>query len=446
MKVLDILEVNCSDLNHEGLGVCKIEGFPIFVQGILVGEEGSIQITKLNKNFGYGKLLKLKKVSEERVKPICPIFGICGGCDIMHLNYKSQLDYKLKQANETLKRIGKINYEVTKIEGMESPYYYRNKVQVQYQMKNDKVKCGFYKKGSHEVVEFDECFIQPHLATDIALFIKNLSNEYKIKAYDETTKKGNLRHVLIRCNVNNEYMVVLITNEDKIPFEGKIIEKITKRYPNIKSVIHNINKKDTNVILGDNDRLLYGEKTLLENLMGLNFILSYRSFFQTNHIQTEKLYAKVLEYANPRKDEVIIDGYCGVGTISLMLAQHSKHVYGIEIVEDAINDANENSKINNIENATFIVGKTEEEILKLNDILIDTIVVDPPRKGCEKKLLDAILTRNIKKIVYVSCDIATLARDLSILEEKYEIKDFTIFDMFPHSAHLESCVLLERKL
>jgi len=444
MKVFDVVDVTCTDLNHEGLGVCKLDGFPIFVPFILVGEEGKIEIIKLNKNYGQGRLIKLTKQSKNRVKPICPIFGVCGGCDLMHLNYEEQLKFKLKSANETLKRIGKVNFEVKKIVGMENPYYYRNKVQIQYQNKNGKVICGFYKKNTHEVVEFAECFIQPNQATDIARFIRNLANEYKITAYDEKTKKGILRHVLIRNTVNNEYMVVIVTNEDKLPHEQEIIEKIKNRYPNVKSIIQNINNKDTNVILGDKAKLLYGSETLLENLMGLNFYLSYKSFFQTNHIQTEKMYAKVLEYVSPKTNEVIVDGYCGVGTITLMLSQYVKEIYGIEIVAEAINDAKKNALLNGIKNATFIVGKTEEEILKFKDVQIDTIVVDPPRKGCDKKLLEVILEMPIKKIVYVSCDIATLARDLNILEEKYAIQDITLFDMFPQSAHIESVVLLSR--
>lgn len=445
MKVSDVINVYCSDLNHNGLGVCKIDGYPLFVQGILIGEEGKVEITKINKNFGYGQLIKITKPSPERVKPICPIFGICGGCDIMHLNYKAQLEYKLKSANETLKRLGKIDFEIKKIIGMEEPYYYRNKVQIPYQMRDGKVICGFFKKGTHDVVEFSDCFIQPKQSTEIAILIKNLANQYGITAYNEKTRKGNLRHVLIRNTVNDDYMVVLITNENKLPHSEKIVSRIVEKYPNVKTIIQNINNKDTNVILGDEDKLLFGKETLVENIMGLDFILSYRSFFQTNHTQTEKLYSQVLEYANPKKDEVIVDGYCGVGTISLMLAKHAKHVYGIEIVEDAINDAKENTKLNKIDNATFILGKTEEEIKKFTDQKIDTIVVDPPRKGCDQALLDSIMEMEIEKIVYVSCNIATLARDLSILEAKYEINDITVFDMFPQSAHVEVCVLLELK-
>lgn len=445
MNVADILELECIDLNYDGLGVCKVDGFPIFVQHLLVGEVGEIMITKLNPNYGKGILLKLLKTSESRVKPICSIFGVCGGCDIMHLNYQKQLEFKLKSSSETLRRLGNVQYEIKNIVGMDEPFYYRNKVQIPYQMHEGKVICGFYKGGTHDVIPFEECFIQPNLSTEIALFIKDLANKYNITAYDENTKKGNLRHVLIRNTVNNDYMVVLITNEEKLPYQEKIVSELIKKYPNIKSIIQNINNKPTNVILGEKTNLFYGSLTLLEKIMGFNFILSYKSFFQTNHIQTEKLYSKVLEYAAPTKEDVIVDGYCGVGTISLVLAQKAKYVYGIEIVKDAIKDAKDNARLNDIDNVEFIVGKTEEEILKFKDINIDTIIVDPPRKGCDKQLLDAIIAKKIKRIVYVSCNDATLARDLKILADDYEIKDITLFDMFPHSVHVETICLMSRK-
>lgn len=445
MKELDVIKVKCIDVNYDGLGVCKVDDFPIFVDGMLNGEVGEVKISKISKKYGIGELVNLISTSNDRVNPICPIFGICGGCDIMHMNYQAQLEFKKRSTNETLKRLGNIDFEIEKIEGMEDPYYYRNKVQIPYQMKNNKVVCGFYKKGTHEVVPFEECFIQPHLSTKIALYIKDLANEYGLIAYNEKTKKGNLRHVLIRNNVFNEFMLVIVTNEEKIPNKDKFIEKIVNKFPKIKSIIQNINNKDTNVILGDKTNLLYGVHTLFENLMGMNFILSYKSFFQTNHIQTEKLYSKVLEYVAPTKNQVIVDGYCGVGTITLMLAKHTKHVYGIEIVSDAVRNAKDNAKMNNIDNVTFILGKTENEILKMEDINIDTIVVDPPRKGCDILLLDSIMRKQIKKIVYVSCNVATLARDLNILEKNYTIKDITLYDMFPHSSHVECIVLLERR-
>lgn len=446
MQVNDILKLECVDLNHQGMGVCKVEGFPIFVSGILIGEVGKVEILKLDKNFGYGSVKEILKTSQDRVKPICPIFGVCGGCEIMHLQYQAQLKHKVKMAQETFKRIGHLeNIKIDQIIGMDDPYYYRNKVQIPYQMKKDKVIFGFYKKRSHEVISFDVCYIQPLLATDIAKFVRNLANEYKISAYNDESKKGVLRHVLIRKNIYDEYMVVLITKEDKIPFVDEVVSKIVKRYPSVKTIIHNINYKDTNVILGQKSKILFGDGVIIDEIDGLKFYISHQSFFQTNHIQTSKLYQLVLDYANPNSNETIVDGYCGVGTISLLLARKCKHVIGIEIVEEAINDAKKNAKLNDISNVSFIVGKTEEEVLKIDDLVIDTIVIDPPRKGCDKVLLEAIKNKKIKKIVYVSCDVATLARDLQILSTDYNILSVSLVDMFPHISEIESIVLLHRK-
>lgn len=446
MDINEIYKVECSSMTHEGMGVCKIDGFPIFVPNMIEGEVGKIKITKLQKNYGYGVVKESIKSSPDRVLPKCPIFGECGGCDIMHLSYSKQLEFKTKMAQETFKRIGHLdNINIEKIIGMEDPYYYRNKVQIPFQFNGKKVVCGFYRKRSHEVIPLETCFIQPPMSTDIARFVKNLVNEYDISVYDERNHSGNLRHILIRNTCDGDYMVVLITRENKIDNIEEIVDKITKRYPKIKSIIQNINKKDNNVILGNKSKLLYGVETLVDTLCGLKFNLSYKSFFQVNQKQTEKLYNQVLEYANISKEDMVVDAYCGVGSISLLLAKRAKKVYGIEIVEEAIEDAKENAKLNNIKNVEFIVGKSEEEIKNLKNDLIDVIVVDPPRKGCDIELINSIKEMKIKKMVYVSCNVATLARDLEILADTYVINKITLVDMFPHSSDVETCVLLELK-
>lgn len=446
MQLNEKYKVRCTDLTHEGLGVCKIEQFPIFVPNVLVDEFVEIEIIKLEKNYGRGKLIQTLKASTDRVKPICPIFGICGGCELMHLSYEKQLEFKKQMAIQTFARIGHLkDLNVKEIIGMEEPYFYRNKVQIAYQEQNKKVVCGFYKKGTHEVIPFEECYIQPKLANDIAKFIRNVANEYKVPIYDEKTKKGILRHVIIKNNVNEEYMVALVTKVVEVPSLDLIVEKLTRRYPSVVSIIQNINPKDTNVILGYENKLLYGNDILIEKLCGLSFNMSLPSFFQINHIQAEKLYQKVLEYAKLDHRKIVIDAYCGVGSISLLLAQQAKHVYGIEIVEEAIKNAKENAVLNNLQNIDFLVGKSEVEINKLTNQPIDVIVVDPPRKGCDIELLKTIMNQKINRMIYVSCDVATLARDLEILNEVYEIKEITLVDMFPHSADVESCVLLELK-
>ncbi len=444
MELNKIYELECVDLNHYGEGVCKRDGFTIFVRGILPGEVGLITITKLKKTFGNGRLVELLKKSNSRVTPICPIFEDCGGCDIMHLSYDEQLKYKLNQATETLRRLGNINYNVEKIIGMDEAYYYRNKVQIPLQMKKGRVVCGYYRKETHDIVEFTKCYIQTPLASEIAIFITSLFNKYSVKAYNELTKTGNIRHLLIRNNVDNEYMIVFITKENKISNFNSIINELINKFPEVKSIYQNINSSPTNIILNDDFKLIYGEEAIIDKSKDLNYYISPNSFFQTNHIQTEKLYQKVIDYARANKNEVIVDAYCGVGTIALTLAKQAKYVYGIEIVEQAILDANKNKVLNKINNVEFIIGKSEEEIKNIKN-KIDTIIIDPPRKGCDEKLLSSIIEMQIEKIVYVSCNIATLARDLEILAINYEIKDICLVDMFPQTAHIETIMLLERK-
>ncbi len=435
----------CVDLNHDGLGVVKVDNFPIFVNDLLPEEEAKIKIIKNNKTYAIGKNIGLIKESKNRAIPSCKYFGLCGGCDLMHMTYDAQLEFKLKMANTTFKRIGHLDYEIKNIVGMKWPYNYRNKVQIPFSFRNGKVICGFYKKKSHDIVEIDDCHLQPTMATDIARFVRNLAIEFDIKAYDEVSKKGTLRHIIVRKTTNDEYMVVLVINDNKLPQSKKIVEKLVNRYSEIKSIIINYNNKHSNVILGDAYDVLYGTDSLIETILGLKFNLSHKAFFQVNHEQTEKLYSKVLEYLEPNSDDIVLDCYCGVGTMSLLFATKAKKVYGIEISKEAIKDAENNSRLNDITNTEFIVGKAEEEILKFNDKQIDLMVVDPPRKGLDIKVIETIKQKKIKKIVYVSCDIATLARDLNLLESDYQIMDVTLFDMFPHTADVETVVSLHLK-
>lgn len=445
MIVNDKLTLQIVDLNHQGFGVAKHEGLAIFIPGALIGETIRCQITKIEKTFAQAKLLEILNRSQDRVKPVCEIFNNCGGCEIMHLAYHQQLKYKTKMAEETFKRIGHLDLKVEGILGMDNPYYYRNKIQVPFGERNKKVIAGYYKQKTHEIIPFDNCYIQPLYVTDIVKFIRNLANEYKISAYDEKTHIGTLRHVLIRNNYLDQVMIVLITNDDKINHIDEIVKKIITRYPNVISIIQNINKRNNNVILGDKHTVLYGEEYITDQINDLTFRIAHYSFFQVNRLQTEKLYQKVIEFLNPTPNDVIIDGYCGVGSITLSIAKKAKYVYGIEIVEEAIKNANVNAKLNLINNVKFIVGKVEEQIDKLFDQKIDAIVLDPPRKGVERSVLEKIISTNIPKMVYVSCDVATLARDLNILSEEYDIVKITLVDMFCHTCGLESVVLLTRK-
>lgn len=445
MRENDCIKGTCVDLNHDGLGVVKVDNFPVFVNDLLPGEEAKVKILKMNKSYAIGKNIGLVKESRNRVTPICKYFGVCGGCDLMHMTYDAQLKFKLQMANTTFKRIGHLDYEIKKIVGMDHPYNYRNKVQIPFSFRNGKVICGFYKKKSHDIVEIDGCYLQPDKATDIARFVRNLAIEFNIKAYDEVKKQGTLRHIVIRKTTNDEYMIVLVIYGNKLEHSNEIVQKVINRYSDVKTVILNYNNKNNNVILGEDFDILYGTDSLIETILGLKFNLSHKAFFQVNHEQTEKLYSKVLDYLSPNQSDIVLDCYCGVGTMSLLFATKAKKVYGIEISKEAINDAKNNAKLNDILNTEFIVGKAEEEILKFNDKHLDLMVVDPPRKGLDIKVIDTIKEKRIEKVVYVSCDIATLARDLELLESDYEIKDVTLFDMFPNTADVETVVLLELK-
>ena len=456
MNEKDIYNLQCIDMNHEGLGVVKKDGFPIFVPNLIVGEQAKIKVTKVNKSFALGEVVQIIEESKLRVRPRCKHFFKCGGCDLMHLDYKSQLDFKLSMANATFQRIGHLDFKIKNIIGMDKnindneiqPYYYRNKVQIPFGMRGNKTVCGFYKKKTHDIIDLDECFIQPILSTEIGRLVKNIMNELGLTAYDEQAKKGCIRHTIIRKTVKNEYMIVFVIYDDcksNIELIKELATKITNKYKEIKSVIINVNKKVNNVILGDYSKTIYGTDVLIENILGLNFKLSHKAFFQINHTQTEKLYSKALEFANITNNDVVLDCYCGVGTISLLAATKAKKVYGIEVVKEAIDDAIENAKLNKITNAEFIVGKAEEEILKFKDKLIDIMIVDPPRKGLDIDVINTIIQKKIEKIVYVSCDIATLARDLQLLQSDYEIKDVTLVDMFPQTADVETVAMLVRK-
>ena len=436
----------CVDLSHEGLGVFKIDGMTVFCPNALIGEKVKIEIEKVNSNFATGKVVEIIKKSPNRVRPICKNYEVCGGCDLMHMDYNSELKFKEKMAIETLKRIGNLKEVPSKgILGMEDPYYYRNKVQIPFSSLKGKTICGFYKKKSHFIISLDECFIQPALATDIAKFIKNLANEYNVEGYNDLDKKGILRHVLIRKNYLDEYMVILILKKDALNNEKEIIEKIKNRYQNVKSILINIQEKDSNVILGNKTRVVYGKGEMIDDLLGYKFILSYKSFFQINRTQTEKLYNVAKEYANLKGNETVLDAYCGVGTIGISLSKNAKKVYGIEIVPEAIENAKRNATLNNIDNIEFSVGKAEEVILNMEDINFDVCVFDPPRKGCDKVFLDSIIKKNVKRLVYVSCNVATLARDIDYLSEHYKVEKVEFVDMFPHSADVESVCLLTKK-
>lgn len=445
MQIGDRIKISIVDINHDGFGVGRLDGFAIFVPNTLYDEVVTCEISKVNKNFAYANLIEINEKSPFRVKPICGIFDKCGGCHLQHLEYSKQLEYKVNIAESTFKRIGHLDIKVDDVIGMDNPYNYRNKIQVPFGNKKGKTICGYYKRKTHDIIPFETCYIQPEYDNDIINFIKNLANEYKIPGYNEFNHTGIIRHVILRTNYKDEVMVVIVANSKKLPFVDKIVEKLTSRYPQIVSIILNINLRKTNVILGNDSVLLYGSKTIIDRLGDLDFKISHYSFFQINRTQTVKLYDRVVEYLNPTLNDIIMDGYCGVGTISLYIASKVKQVYGVEIIEEAIADAINNADLNGITNAKFEVGKVEEKMSEYIEKGLDAIIIDPPRKGVDKNVLDLIIESNIKKIVYVSCDVATLARDLEILSAAYEVDKVTVVDMFPQTTGIETVVLLNAK-
>lgn len=439
----------CVDLNHDGMGVFKVNGFTIFALNSIIGEVALLEIEKVNSNYAQAKILEIKKKSKDRVTPICKQFLECGGCDLMHMKYSKQLEFKENMGKETLRRIGDLQTVDKVCEGIigtdNDNYHYRNKVQIPFSKIGKKTVCGFYKKKTHFIIPLEECYIQPQTCNEIAKFVKNLANEYGIDGYVENQKTGILKHLLIRKNSFNEYMVILVTRSEKINCLDEVVKKITNRYPEVKSILLNIQEKDTNVILGSKTVVLYGKDELIDELLGYKFKLSHRSFFQINHNQTEKLYLTVKEFASFNKNDIVLDAYCGVGSIGITLSQSVKKVCGIEVVPEAVENAKENAKINDINNITFYTGKVEEVISDLKDINFDVVVVDPPRKGCDQSFIKTIINNNIKKVVYVSCNVATLARDIKLLSDYYNVKRVKFVDMFPFSADVESVALLERK-
>jgi 23S rRNA (uracil1939-C5)-methyltransferase len=443
------IEVEIIDLTHDGQGVAKVNQFPIFIKGVLPNELVKIKIILVKKNFAVGRLIEIIKESPNRVTPKCSIYKECGGCNIQHLDYKEQLQTKTKLVKETIKRIGELEPIIHDCLGMDEPWKYRNKTQVPFGVNEmDDIVAGFYKENTHEIINMDECDIQDQTTDEIINYIKTLVKRYYIAPYNEQTHSGTLRHVIVRYGyVTREYMVTLVTNDERIPNIKPLIEDLVNEYKMIKSVIQNINNKRTNTIMGDKTKVLYGDQYIHDYIGDVKYSISSRSFFQVNPIQTKVLYDKVVEYAGLNGNEIIIDAYCGIGTIGLYVAKRASKIYGVEVIPEAINDAIMNAKLNQFDHAHYEVGQAEDVIRKWQEqnIKADVIIIDPPRKGCDIKLLETIIEMNIPKIVYVSCDPSTLARDLKILKDDYQILEVQPVDMFPHTMHVETIVLMSRK-
>lgn len=444
----DRLNVYVEDLTHDGSGVAKVDGYPLFISGVLPGEEADIQVTKPMKKYGFAKLIKVTKASPDRVEPPCHVFWECGGCQLQHLSYEAQLIQKQKTVRDVMERIGKLPHvPVHPVKGMDNPWRYRNKSQIPFSEQNGQVVSGFYKTRTHEIVDTDVCIIQGEEADELMATLKRELYTMGIEAYDERTHRGMLRHLIVRkARATGELMVVLVTRSKKFPQKEEAIALIKRVVPNVTSIMQNVNSQKTNVIFGNETILLHGKSFIVDTIGDIKFEISARSFYQVNADQTEVLYDQALEYAQLTGNESVIDAYCGIGSISLFLAKQAKEVYGVEIVPQAIEDAKRNAELNDIDNAHFEAGPAEVIIPKWYEEgkRFDVLVVDPPRKGCDEKLLATILEYKPKRIVYVSCNPATLARDLRILEDGgYRTKEVQPVDMFPHSSHVEAVSWLE---
>ena len=442
--------VEIIDNGYEGEGIAKIEGFTIFVPNTIKGEKVEILIVKVLVSHAFGKILDIIKPSPERVESDCSTYKRCGGCSLRHIKYEETLNMKRNAVQSLVNKTLNTNIIVEETLGMEYPYHYRNKAQYPIGLdKSGKATIGVFANRTHEIITIEKCLIQDEQTEEIAKYILNYIINNNIAVYNENTGKGLIRHIVTKIGKKtNEIMCIIVINGDKIPNESNLVENLIKKYPNIKTIVKNINKKNTNVILGEKNITLYGDGYITDKLGDLTFKISPLSFYQVNPIQAEKLYKIAIEAANIGENDVVFDLYCGIGTISLFMAKYAKKVYGIEIVEQAIADAVENAKINNIENVEFIAGDVEkvlDELINYKKIIPDIVMVDPPRKGLDKTSIKNILKIKPKKLVYISCNPATLVRDLKELEEVYKVNSIKPVDMFPFTSHVECVALMGRK-
>ena len=459
MKKNEKIRITIEDIGVNGEGIGKIDGYTLFVKDALIGDTVEAIITKAKKNYGYAKMLNIIEPSPYRVPAECPVARQCGGCQIQELSYEAQLSFKAKKVYDNLVRIGGfapdfLDTVMEPICGMEEPFHYRNKAQFPIGTdKNGNIVTGFYAGRTHQIIPNTECALGVEVNRDILQSIVDFMNENGVSAYDETTQKGLVRHVLIRYGFKTrEIMVCLVMNGKKLPKSEKLVEKLSL-IPGMTSVTYSVNQENTNVIMGNEIGILWGQGYITDYIGEIKYRISPLSFFQVNPVQTEKLYRLALEYADLTGRETVWDLYCGIGTISLFLAQKAKNVYGVEIVPQAIEDARSNALLNGISNAEFFVGKAEEVLPAYYEnyakthggekAYADVIVVDPPRKGCDETLLRTMVEMQPERIVYVSCDSATLARDLKYLcENGYEVKRARALDQFPMTVHCETVCLL----
>ena len=463
----DMVTVTIDDIGINGEGIGKVDGYTLFIKDAVIGDVVEAKIMKAKKNYGYARLMKIVEPSRHRVEPLCPVARQCGGCQIQAMAYESQLAFKNQKVKNNLMRLGNVPEELldeimepicgmSVNEGEIGPFRYRNKAQFPIgTAKEGKIVTGFYAGRTHQIIPCEDCALGVDVNKDILKIIIDFMNEYKIKAYDEEQHKGLVRHVLIRYGfTTKEIMVCLVINGNNLP-HGEVLAERLAEIPGMTSITLSVNREKTNVIMGYDIKPLWGQDYITDYIGNVKYQISPLSFYQVNPVQTEKLYGTALEYAGLTGNETVWDVYCGIGTISLFLAQKAKQVYGVEIVPQAIEDAKHNAKLNGFENAEFYVGEAEKVLPEYyanyakehpgENARADVIVVDPPRKGCEESVLETMVNMEPERIVYVSCDSATLARDVKYLRENgYELRKVKAVDMFPHTGHVETVVLLSK--
>ena len=445
----DGIDLTIEAVNHNGDGVGRYEGLTVFVPQTVPGEKVYTRITELKKNFALGRVEKITEFSEKRVEPLCKAFSTCGGSRLQHIDYKFQLELKRKMVEGSLARIGKITDAVVNPTlGMDNPWAYRNKAQFQVSQVDGEVRLGFFEEGSHELASTTECLLLDNQIRKAAGMLEKMLNEYQVPVYNWETGKGLLRHVVIRRGLHPEQiMIVLVTSDQSFPKQFALAEKLKGKVPQLASVIRNINISRTRQVFGKISQLLVGQHVITDQLGGLRFTISPTSFFQVNPLQTEVLYNKAVEYAGLTGKETVLDVYCGIGTIALLMAAKAGRVVGFEVSAEAVRDAEGNALANRITNAEFISGRAGDRLPKLvqEGIRPDVVVIDPPRQGVEKSALQAIADIQPQRIVYISCDPATMARDLQFLAERsYKLQEVQPVDMFPQTSHVESVALLVR--
>mgnify|MGYP005808833417 FL=1 len=442
--------VEIVDNGFEGEGIAKIDNFTIFIPGAIKGEKVKILIVKVLSSHAFGKILEIIKKSEYRQDVDCSTYKRCGGCNLRHVKYKETLKMKQNAVQSLVNKTLKNKIQVQSTIGMENPFHYRNKAQYPIGInKEGQPIIGVFANRTHEVIPIEKCYIQNPKSEEIAKFILNFIKEHNISIYNESTRQGLFRHIVIKIGIKtNEIMCILVINGKTIPKEKELIEEILKKFSNVKTIVKNINTKNTNVILGQENINIYGDGYIQDILGEYTFKISPLSFYQVNPIQAEKLYELGVKMAQITKNDIVFDLYCGIGTISIFMAKYAKKVYGVEIVEEAVKDAKENARINNVTNTEFYAGDVEkvlDDLINQKGIIPDIVMFDPPRKGLDKTSISNILKIKPKKVVYISCNPATLIRDLADFKEYYDVNTIIPVDMFPYTSHVECVALMGRK-